>query len=279
MKQYSKNTNNTHIESLFTLKNTEKKVIEDSIMDSKTFASEWEPYIRDIGLTKEAKGKKYYRSQEYASIGVMDRNDLIQEAYTCFFEAWEKVDWDKVNSLPEAERQPFLWGWVKKTVVRRVHDSLLALKDGIRVPHRELYYESYKDRKATRENANIHNITSLFNQLDVLFIRNQEDTALTKHQTDLLGYFLESHMDDFLDLNFKGERNPKGIERMAIMSFYGIDSIRMTVKEIAETFKVSESTIKNVIKRAQKKLRCEESKELISEFCKEYFIETQADIN
>ena len=279
MKQYSRSTRKTNEDSLASFKSTTKKVIEDSIMDSKTFAEEWEPFIRDLGLTKDANGKKYYRSQEYASIGVLDRNDLIQEAYTCFLEAWSKIDWNKVDSLPEAERQPFLWGWIKKTVSRRIQDNILALKDGMRIPHRELYYDSYKDRKQTREGGNLHNITSLFSQLEVVFFRNQEDTAVTKYETDLLGYFLESHMDDYLDFNFKGERNPKGIERMVMSSYYGIDNIRMTAKEIAETFKVSESTIKNVVKRAQKKLRCDESRELISEFCKEYSINTQADIN
>ena len=272
MKQYSRSVRKTHEDALLTLKRTTKKVMEDSIMDSKTFAEEWEPYIRDIALTKEAKGKKYYRSQEYASIGIMDRNDIIQEAYLAFINAYNQVDWGKIEKADNSEAE--LWSYLKKRTILDTNIAIRNNKDGMRITQ----YGIFQSKEA-QDNDNVKAITSLFSQLEVVFFRNQEDTAVTKYETDLLGYFLESHMDDYLDFNFKGERNPKGIERIVMSSYYGIDNIRMTAKEIAETFKVSESTIKNVVKRAQKKLRCDESRELISEFCKEYSINTQADIN
>ena len=272
MKQYSRGTSNTHSESMAMLKNRVKSQIEDSIMDSVEFAKTWEPYIRDIALTKEANGKKYYRSQEYASIGVMDRNDLIQEAYACFFHVYNNVDWKRIekSNNPEAE----LWSYLKKGTVNKLQQELYKVKDGMRITE-------YAIRKAKDENNidNMNMITSLFSQLEVVFFKNQEDTALTKYQTDLLGYFLESHMDDFLDLKFNGKRNANGIERELIMQFYGIDNIRKTRKELAEQYKISESTIGVVIKRAITKLKSDESKEIISEFCREYSIETQADIN
>ena len=271
MKQYSKKTAEAHSESLAMLKNRKVNTNEDALMSSEMFANEYAHFIRDIALTKEANGKKYYRSQEYASIGVMDRNDLIQEAYLAFFNAYNQVDWVKLDKAENEQAE--LWAYLKKRTVLDTNIAIRNNKDGVRITQHGLF--SSKDAK---ELKNVKFITSLFNQLDVLFFNNQEDTALTKYQTDLLGYFLESHMDEFLDLTFKGERNPKGIERTVIMSYYGIDSIRQTAKEIAEVYKVSESTIKNIVKRAQKKLRCEESKALITEFCLEYDIKTQADI-
>ena len=271
MKQYSRSVRKTHEDALLTLKRTTKKVMEDSIMDSKTFAEEWEPFIRDIGLTKESNGKKYYRSQEYASIGVMDRNDLIQEAYCCFLEAYDSVNWKSINKSdnPEAE----LWSYLKKRTIFRVQSAIWEKKDGMRLT-------DYAIKKAKKElnSDNMKVITSLFSQLEVVFFNNQEDTAITKYETDLLGYFLESHMDDFLDLNFKGKRNPKGIERELVMQFYGIDGIRKSYKELSDTYKISASTIGVVIKRAITKLQCDDSKNIIANFCREYSIRTNANI-
>ena len=271
MKQYSRETSTAHSEAMALLKNRVKSTMEDSIMSSDVFAKEWEPYIRDIALTKEANGKKYYRSQEYASIGVMDRNDLIQEAYLAFLNAYSQVDWKRIekSNNPEAE----LWAYLKKRTVLDTNMAIRNNKDGMRITQ----YGLFQSKEA--QDTNVKMITSLFNHLELAFANNVEEVAVTKYETDLLGYFLESHMDDFLDLNFKGERNRTGIERIVMLSYYGIDNVRKTAKEIAETFKVSESTIKNVVKRAQKKLRCDESREIISNFCKEYFINTQADIN
>ena len=277
MKQYSRKVSEIHSESLSLLKTTTKEMFENSIMDSKTFAQDWEPFIRDLGLVKEANGKRYYRSQEYSSIGVMDRNDLIQEAYTCFLEVWSKIDWKKVNELPEAEQRPYIWSWVKKSTMRRINDNILALKDGIRIPHRELYYESYKDRKQTREGGNLNNITSLFNHLERVFEKNEAETAITKWETDLLGYFLETKLDDYLDMK-SGKRNMMGIEREVIKRFYGIDNPVETLKEIGDYYKKDASTMRKVKQRALDKLKNDDLKIEISEFCKEYFIKTQADI-
>ena len=88
MKRFSISTTKKHDESLLSLRRSTKEYFEDSIMDSKTFADEWEPYIRDISLTKETKKSKFFRPQDYASIGVLDRNDLIQEGYLAFMKAY-----------------------------------------------------------------------------------------------------------------------------------------------------------------------------------------------
>ena len=270
MKQYSRETSNAHSELMAMLKTRENGKVEDSIMSSDVFAKEWEGYVRDIALTKEANGKKYYRSQEYASIGVMDRNDLIQEAYAAFLHAYSQVDWKRIekSNNPEAE----LWSYLKKRTVLDTNMAIRNNKDGMRITQ----YGLFQSKEA--QESNVKMITSLFNHLELAFANNVEEVAVTKYETDLLGYFLESHMDDFLDLNFKGERNKKGIERELVMQFYGIDNVRKTYKELADQYKISESTIGVVIKRAISKLKSDESKALISEFCKEYFIETQADV-
>ena len=273
MKQYSRKTSLNNSESMALLKNRTKKIFEDSIMDSKTFAEKWEPYIRDIGMTKEANGKKYYRSQEYSSIGIMDRNDLIQEAYLAFINAYSQVDWKQINKSEEPEAE--LWSYLKKRTILDTNIAIRNNKDGMRITQWAMYQG--KDSEDFK-NANINTITSLFNKMDVLFFRNQEDTAVTKWETDLLGYFLESKMDDYLDVKADGTRNYKGIEREVVSRFFGIDSPTETLKEIGESYEKDASTMRKVKQRALEKLKNDNLKMELTEFCKEYSINTQADI-
>ena len=137
MKQFSRGTTKNHDEGLIGLRRRTKEVIEDSIIDSKTFADQWEPYIRDIALFKEHKGRKYFRSQEYASIGVMDRNDLMQEAYLAFLNAYEQVNWNSIESAknPEAE----LWSYLKKRTILDTNIAIRNNKDGMRITQYGLY--------------------------------------------------------------------------------------------------------------------------------------------
>ena len=268
MKQYSHKTRKLNELSM---KNGSKIYDVDALMSSKEFAEVWEPYVSNIGLTKESNGKRHYRSQEYASIGIMDRNDLIQEAYTCFLEAYANVDWKAIekSSNPEAA----LWSYLKKRTVFRVQSSIWGNKDGMRLT-------DYAIKKAKKEENtdNMKVITSLFSQLDKVFFRNQEDTAVTKWETDLLGYFLESKMDDYLDIKADGSRNYMGIEREVISRFYGIDTPTETLKEIGESYEKDASTMRKVKQRALDKLKNDDLKRDLTEFCNEYHIHTQADI-
>ena len=269
MKKYSRAIAEMHKEDI----KVSKRWFEDSIMSSKDFIDHYMHYIVDIALFKtNDKGRKSYRSQEYASIGIMDRNDLIQEAYLAFLNAYNDVDWGKIEESTNAQAE--LWAYLKKKTTLDLNRALRGKKDGVRITERFIN-ESVKNGTISSMNG----ITTLFHKLDTILFRNQEETALTKYENELLGYFLDVHLDEHLDMTFKRERNWNGIERNLIKSFYGIDSIRKSQKELAEEYKISHSTVGVVIKRAVTKLQSKESKELISHFCKEYFLDTQADIN
>ena len=241
----------------------------DVLMTSEEFLTKYKVFIDDIALFKEIEGRKRFRSQEYASIGIMDRNDLIQEAYLSFLNAYNDVNWKKINKSTNPEAA--LWGYLKKKTILDLNRGLRQKKDGIRITEWKV-----TQSKEAKGSVNVEFITTLFNKIEHIFFRNQEDTALTKYETDLLGYFLDVHLDEFLDLNFKGERNWTGIERDVIRMFYGIESARLTTKEIAKVYHVSDSTIKNVVKRSLAKLRTKESMTLIANFCHEYFISTNS---
>ena len=64
------------------------------IMSSQDFIENYQGYIDDIAMFKTYNdGKsKTFRSMDYAATGVMDLNDIKQEAYLAFLEGYEKLD-------------------------------------------------------------------------------------------------------------------------------------------------------------------------------------------
>ena len=235
----------------------------DSIISSEEFINNFKVYVEDIALFKAVKGRKFMRSTEYAAVGIMDQNDLIQEAYLAFLEAYASVNWDKVEKEADS-KGAMVWTFIKKTMILNFERNIRQQKDGVRIP---------EYMQIGTENL----VTKLFSQLEKVFFRNQEDVALTAWETDLTGAFLEVHMDEYLDLKKSGGRNFKGIEREIIKRTYGIDGVKLTLKEISEIYNVSHSTIRVIKNRALNKLKDEESKRIIADFLHEYRIKTQAD--
>ena len=102
---------------------------------------------------------------------------------------------------------------------------------------------AYKDTKNSTHGVETSLFTTLFSQLDKVFFRNQEDVALTKWETDLVGTFLEVHMDEHLDFTRAGNRDLKKNERAIIKSLYGIDQPVMTYKELSEYYIYAKHTL------------------------------------
>ena len=240
----------------------------DAIISSEDFINNFKGYIEDIALFKTVKGRKFMRSTQYAAIGIMDQNDIIQEAYLAFIEAYNNLDWNKIGEAHEREQGAVIWGFLKKSTVLNLERQLRNQKDGVRIPEHQLF-------KTKSINTNL--VTTLFSQLDKVFFKNQEDVALTSWETDLTGAFLEVHMDEYLDLTRDGNRDFKKNERVIIKALFGIDQPVQTYKELSEHYGISQSTIRKVKERAIKRLKVEESKEKIADFLHEYRIKTQAD--
>ena len=247
------------------LRETDNKIIKfkeemDVLITSDKFINEFKGYIEDIALYKTVKGRKYRRSTDYAAIGIMTVNDLIQEAYLAFLEAYSKVDFTKDGGE--------IWSYLKKTTILNLEIQLRGKKDGIRITQ----YEMFKDGSV---NTNV--LTGIFGKLEEMFSKNAEEVSLTKWESDLTCSFLDMHFDEYLDLKKNGKRNLKGIERFVMRNFYGLDGPRMSSKEIGSQFGISESTVGVIKKRAINKLKDEESKLRIANFLHEYRIVTKAD--
>lgn len=241
----------------------------DVLITSERFINEFRGYIEDIARFKTANGKKFFRSTDYAAIGIMDSNDVYQEAYLAFFEAYNNLDWDKVGQAGE-DAGAVIWGFLKKSTVLNLEKGLRKTKDGIRVPERALF----------GGDAETNFLTKLFSRLEVVFDNNVEyEVGLTKWETDLIGSYLEVHMDEFLDLTREGNRDFKKKERDIMKALYGIDQPVLTYKEVSELLKINQSTIRKVKERALTRLKSTESKYKIAHFLNEYRISTKANVS
>ena len=232
------------------------------LLTSEQFIIAFRGYVEDFARYKRAGERKFSRSTEYAAIGIMDINDLYQEAYLAFLEAYARYK----ETSDEFEGGGAAWSFIKKTAILNFERGIRGVKDGIRTPDRA-YFES--------RNTNI--LTNIFGNLEEVFRDNVEEVALTKWETDLVGAFMDVKMDDVLDLKANGSRNLKGIERDVLKLSFGLDTPRIPLKQIASIYRVSESTVRVIKNRALNKLKDEKSKEEIADFLFEYRINTQAD--
>lgn len=232
----------------------------DVLITSEKFINDFRGYVEDIARFKTVKGRKYLRSTDYAAIGIMDMNDLYQEAYLAFLEAYNNVDFSKEGGE--------IWSFLKKSTILRFERMIRERKDGIRINE----WHMFKDG-----GVNMNLMTSLFQQMEKAFAHNAQEVSVTKWETDLTGSFLEVHMDEHLDFTRNGKRDLKKNERAVVKALYGIDQPRQTYKELSDYYKVSQSTIRSVKERAIKRLKSEESKQEIAYFLHEYRINTKAD--
>ena len=169
----------------------------DVLISSSEFNEKFRGYIEDIALYKVANGYKFRRPMEYAAVGILDQNDLIQEAYLAFFEAYFKFKSSKENF----ENGAAIWAYLKKSTILNFEAQIRAKKDGIRVTH----HGQFVANKLAETNF----FTKLFSRLEVAFSNNVMEVSESKWDTDLTGYFLEVHMDEVLDLTRTGKRDLK----------------------------------------------------------------------
>lgn len=72
-------------------------------------------------------------STAHSRIGVSDRNDVMQECLLAFEEAWQRIDWDEIDSKSEEEQGAIIWGFLKKSIQSKVLNRLAYVSNAIRV--------------------------------------------------------------------------------------------------------------------------------------------------
>ena len=71
-------------------------------------------------------------------IETLTLEDLIQSGNEGLVRAWENMDWDTVNSIPEEEQQAYIWNYLKTGIKLYIIESIDLTDAFIRVPIREI---------------------------------------------------------------------------------------------------------------------------------------------
>lgn len=183
---------------------------------------------------------------DQVAVGILDRNDIIQECYLAFEVAWGNVDWDAIHAIrDEDERKAMTWSYIKKSVKLKVRNALAYVKDGVRT--------------YSVDGARLGKSVDDF--LTILFYDFHEDAKsvwdepTSMWDTEKLANGLDISMRTFLSNE----------DRIILEKFYGIDCDRLSLKQIAELNQRSHDAIRKRKIRAVKNLNREEVKSIIRE--------------
>lgn len=180
---------------------------------------------------------------DQVSVGCLDRNDIIQECFLAFENAWNNLDWDAIQNVSEDERKAIIWSYIKKSIKLKVRNRITYVKDGIRT------YSVDGNRLGK----------SVDDFLSILFDNFYEDSIpvwdepVNLYDIERLANGLDEAMRVYLSDN----------DRRTIEYFYGIDCDKQSLKDIAVIFNTNQNNITVRKKRALKKLNREEVKQII----------------
>ena len=113
MKFYSFNTYRTHLRDLRNI---------TDVADEKKLC------LNFVGQVANSFSREYWR------IGLLSLNDLMQEGYLALLESWDKLDWEVINNLPEDERQPYIWNFIKQGMKWAITDVIMDNRSTVRIP-------------------------------------------------------------------------------------------------------------------------------------------------
>ena len=87
-------------------------------------------------------------SKEYAAIGVLNINDLMQEGYLALFKTWKKIDWKYIDSLENLITAENV-NWVKT-------ENVAAIIEGSKYPDEYIILTAHLDHVGI-EDGEIYN--------------------------------------------------------------------------------------------------------------------------
>ena len=189
-------------------------------------------------------------SREYAAIGTLDMNDLVQMGNLHMVQAVHALDWSVIKDAHESEQPAIIWSYVKNRIKLGIRKEIDYLKDPMR---------SHRMNGDKRSNAPLDNfLTQLFpdyfNEEYYGIIDTSGDSMWDIEQ---LAIGLEIAMDNVL--NFK--------EKDILKSFYGIECDKFSIRALSDYYKMSEIGIRKGKDRSILKLKeNKETKEIIENY-------------
>ena len=177
-------------------------------------------------------------NREYASIGILDLNDLIQLANYHLVMGVRALDWSIIDQAEENDRAAVIWKYIKRRCLDGMRQDITYFKDGIR---------SHRRNGEKRTNSAMDNfLTQLFPDFfDDQFHWLIDEAETSNYQIDQLAKGLDHLMRVALTQK----------EKFILELFYGIDCKPVNQKEIADMHKTTVSNIQNIKHRAISKLK------------------------
>ena len=182
-------------------------------------------------------------SKEYAAIGVMNINDLNQEAWLALLVTWKNINWDYINSLKTPlDKNKAISKYLSTSIKGLVSDNVKKNADGTSKPIKGIW--NNKDKKRH---------TAGFGFLSVLFPQWFDNEVLQIIDEDTYDYDYEK-LGDYLEGWLK-KYTPK--YHLMIKMFFGLDDIYSKpkkIKEIAELYNMNTESVKKQKQRLINKL-------------------------
>jgi RNA polymerase sigma factor (sigma-70 family) len=182
-------------------------------------------------------------SKEYAAIGVMNINDLNQEAWLALLVTWKNINWEYINSLKTPlDKNKAISKYLSTSIKGLVSDSVKKNADGTSKPIKGIWNNKDKKRHTTG-----------FGFLSVLFPQWFDNEVLQIIDEDTYDYDYEK-LGDYLEGWLK-KYTPK--YHLMIKMFFGLDDIYSKpkkIKEIAELYNMNTESVKKQKQRLINKL-------------------------
>ena len=180
---------------------------------------------------------------DQVSVGCLDRNDIMQECFLAFENAWNNLDWDAIHVTNEEDQPKIIWSYIKKSIKLKVRNRITYVKDGIRTYSVD----------GTRLGKSVDDF------LSILFDNFYEDSIpIWEEPVSLWDIeMLAKGLDEAMRAKLKDNT------RVILEMFYGIDTDRMSAKEIADYQQTTPKAVFRKKDEALKKLNCEETIQII----------------
>ena len=179
-------------------------------------------------------------SKDYSAIGVMNINDLNQEAFLALLTAWKNIDWAYINKLEsKLDRNKTVNKFLSISIKGIIGDRIKENIDGSGRPIKGVW--NNKDKK--RHTNGFGFISVLFPQWfdnDVISILDNETYD---YDYDKLGEYLEGWLKKYI---------PKYHNMMKM--FYGLDDVYSKPKKIADIARYYGGNMESIKKQKQRLL-------------------------
>jgi len=180
-------------------------------------------------------------SKDYSAIGVMNINDLNQEAYLALLTAWSNIDWAYINKLEsKLDKNKTVSKFLSISIKGIVGDRIKENVDGSGRPIKGIW--NNKDKKRH---------TNGFGFISVLFPQWFDSDVISMVEDDVYNYEHDK-LGDYL-IGWLKKYIPKYSGMMQM--FYGLDDIYSKPKKIAEIAKYYSGNIESIKKQKQRLLK------------------------